>query len=334
MENLSNLPPSGSTQKHIRGWLSFFLFVVGCGSVFTLVMIIANSYPGSDGDFYSYLAFGIDIFFSIALVALACYTIYSFLHFRPNAVFLGRLYILVIFISNLLNLISGDLDDTGLNSLPQVVKGLVWSLIWLFYLSLSNQVAELFPKEKRVVFIRDKFIASTLMAIPALLFCVFLYTYLGNADDSYVVSSAEGEYSDGVVAFRVPESLLCETVDSIAENAYVSFESGDSIWGTVMGVYDTNTTEAYFEECVDSWRDTTLDGFDFSASDVNTGLVNHNMLRMQSVQYITDPRIVWTFAALYSPDTGKACIVSCYTTVPVNKTEGLVNDMLHTVRFK
>ena len=127
---------------------------------------------------------------------------------------------------------------------------------------------------------------------------------------------------------------MCERVDSLSDNIYHSFESGDSIWGTVVGVYDTNTTEAYFKECVDSWRDTTLDGYDFSVLDMNTGLVNHNMLHMQSIRYMTDPRLVWTFAALFSPETGKACLISCFATTPVEKTESLVNEMLHTMRFK
>ena len=83
-------------------------------------------------------------------------------------------------------------------------------------------------------------------------------------------------------------------------------------------------TEAYFKECVDSWRDTALDGYDFSVLDMNTGLVDHNVLRMQSIRYITDPRLVWTFAALFSPETGKACIISCFATTPVERTEGVV----------
>lgn len=170
------------------------------------------------------------------------------------------------------------MEDVGWGSLPQVVKGLVWSLIWFIYLSVSNQVAELFPKENRRVFNRDKYFAGSLLAIPALLF---------------------------------------------SDNIYHSFEAGDSILGTITGVFDTNTTESYFKECLDSWRDESLDGYDFSVSDISTRPVNHNMLRMQSVEYVTDPRLVWTFAALYSPETGKACIVSCFAAISVEQAESL-----------
>lgn len=334
MENTSNFTPSSPEKGQVCGWLSFFLFVVGFGSIFTLVMTIANSFPGGGEGFIIYLAFGIDLLFSLALVGLACYTIHAFIYIRPNAVFLGRLYIIVIFISNLLALLSGDMEDVGWGSLPQVVKGLLWSLIWFIYLSVSNQVAELFPKENRRIFKRDKYFAGSLLTIPALLFLIYLFVFLGNIGITPVISSDEGEYTDEVVAFRVPDYVACEKIDSIPDTIYHSFESGDSIVGTVMGVYDTNTTESYFKECLDSWRDESLDGYDFTVSDISTRQVNHNMLRMQSVEYVTDPRLVWTFAVLYSPETGKACIVSCLAAIPVEQAESLVNGILHTMRFK
>lgn len=220
------------------------------------------------------LAFGIDLLFSLALVALACYTIHAFIYIRPKAVFLGRLYIIVIFISNLLTLLSGDMEDVGWGSLSQVVKGSVWGLIRFVYLSVSNQVAELFPKENRRIFKRDKYFAGSLLTIPALLFFIYLFVFLGNIGITPLISSDAGEYTDEVVAFRVPGYDIC------------------------------------------------------------TRQINHSMLRMQSVEYVTDPRLVWTFAALYSPETGKACIVSCFAAIPEKQAESLVNDILHTMRFK
>lgn len=338
MENTSNLTPSVPEPKNVRGWLSFFLFVVGLGALFSLVTsIIAFSSVGS-GDWVTYLFSGIDVVFSLGLIALAGYTIHAFLNIRPNAVFLGKLYIVIIFISNILVLFFGEMPDPdmGWNSLSQVVKALVWAIIWFSYLCVSRQVQRLFPKEERVVFKRDKYFAASLLVIPTLLLLICFISFLGENATVASLSPEEGEYSDGVIAFRSPEDFLCERVDSdsLSDDICYSFESGDSIWGTVVGVYDTNTTEAYFQECVDSWRDTTLDGYDFSVLDMNTELLNHNMLRMQSIRYITDPCVVWTFAALFSPDTGKACIISCFATTPVERTEELVNEMLQTVRFK
>ena len=50
---------------------------------------------------------------------------------------------------------------------------------------------------------------------------------------------------------------ICEkdTVDNVCH----TFAIGDSIWGVVIGFYDTNASEEYFKECIDSWRNTELD---------------------------------------------------------------------------
>ena len=66
----------------------------------------------------------------------------------PNTVsrFEGKLYVIIIFISNMLVLLSGEMPDTGWDSLPQVVKALVLSFIWFSYLCVSRQVENLFPK--------------------------------------------------------------------------------------------------------------------------------------------------------------------------------------------
>ena len=112
MENTSNLIPPTPKQKYVRGWLSFFLFVVGFGSLFSLIMSIVGFSSVDNVGFITCLFSGIDILFSLGLVALAGYTIYAFLYIRPNAVFLGKLYVIVIFISNMLVLLSGEMPDT------------------------------------------------------------------------------------------------------------------------------------------------------------------------------------------------------------------------------
>ncbi|MGJ1015625.1 hypothetical protein ACR77X_17150 [Bacteroides salyersiae] len=117
------------------------------------------------------------------------------------------------------------------------MKALVWSFIWFSYLCVSRQVENLFPKEERMVFKRDKYFAVSLLVIPALLLLIYFISYLGNSTAVMSLSPEKGEYTDGVVAFRAPKGLLCERVDSISDNIYHSFESGDSIWGTIVGGY-------------------------------------------------------------------------------------------------
>lgn len=116
-------------------------------------------------------------------------------------------------------------------------------------------------------------------------------------------------------------------------NVCHTFAVGDSIWGVVIGFYDTNASEEYFKECIDSWRNTELDGYDFSILNTHQEVINQsNIMRMQSVKYETRPVLIWQFSMLLSPETGKACIVSLYSTT--EKIENLVNDLMASVRFK
>ena len=321
--------------RQVRGWLSFFLFVVGLGAAITVVVSIADfsldAYDAGMGAFLTYLVAFIDIVYTLGIGGMALYTILAFLHKRPNAVFLGKSYLIVIFLSNVLLLLSGDYDDYGLGSFPQIMKALIWGIIWFVYLCLSGQVSDLFPKEERKILTRDKYIVGSLLLAPVVLWSVLMLVYLGSALTPKDVSLEYGEYSDGAIAFRAPEGAICEKTDTL-DDVYHTFEMGDSIWGTVVGVYDTNTSEEYFKECVDSWRDTELDGYDFSVLNTHTEVVNQNIMHIQSVKYETRPPLIWQFSILSNPETGKACIVSLYSTT--EETDSIMNTLLFSVRFK
>lgn len=332
-QNLTPLIPQKDRQIH--GWLSFFLFVVGLGAAITVVVSIADfsldAYDTGGGAFLAYFIALVDIVYTLGIGGLAIYTILAFLNKRSNAVFLGKSYLIVIFLSNVLLLLGGDYDDYGLGSFPQIMKALIWGIIWFVYLCLSEQVSDLFPKEERKILSRDKYIVGSLMLTPVILWGILLLAYFGNVQTPMNVSLEHGEYSDGTVVFHAPENALCEKTDTLG-SVYHSFAIGDSIWGTVMGVYDTNTSEEYFKECVDSWRDTELDGYDFSVIDIHKEVINASIMRMQSVKYETRPSLIWQFSILFSPETGKACIVSLYSTT--EEIENIMNVLISSVRFK
>lgn len=332
-QNLTPLIPQKDRQIH--GWLSFFLFVVGLGAAITIVVSIADfsldAYDTGGGVFLAYFIALVDIAYTLGIGGLAIYTILAFLNKRSNAVFLGKSYLIVIFLSNVLLLLGGDYDDYGLGSFPQIMKALIWGVIWFVYLCLSGQVSDLFPKEERKILSRDKYIVGSLMLTPVILWGILLLAYLGNVQTPMNVSLEHGEYSDGTVVFHAPENALCEKTDTLG-SVYHSFAIGDSIWGTVMGVYDTNTSEEYFKECVDSWRDAELDGYDFSVIDIHKEVINASIMRMQSVKYETRPSLIWQFSILFSLETGKACIVSLYSTT--EEIENIMNVLISSVRFK
>lgn len=331
--NLTPLTPQKNRQ--VSGWLSFFLFVVGMGAAITIIVSFIDfsldDYDIGVGSFAAYLIAAIDIIYVLGIGGLALYTILAFLRKRPNAVFLGKSYLIVIFLSNVLLLLSGEYDDYGWGSLSQIIKALLFGVVWFLYLCFSDQVADLFPKNERKIQNKDKYIVGSLVLTPLVLLLFSIVVYLGYTMSSIDMAVEQGEYSDGTIAFHAPENAVCEKSDTLG-SVYHTFAIGDSIWATVVGVYDTNTSEEYFQECVDSWRDTDLDGFDFTVLDTHTGVVNRNLMRMQSVKYVTHPPLNWQFAILFSPETGKACIVSLYSTI--NGTENITDSLLHTIRFK
>ncbi|MDD3040701.1 hypothetical protein [Bacteroides sp.] len=313
----------------------FFLFVVGFGALLTIILSIANfsvdSYDAEMGSFFAYFFATIDIVYDLGIVWLAFYTIKAFFHKRPNAVFLGKSYLVVVSLSNILLLFSGDYTDYGWESLPQILKTLIFGVIWFLYLCLSRQVAELFPKEARKVLKKDKYLVGSLVLIPVFLLFVIFFIYLASSSTFLEVSPQQGEYGDGTIAFHMPANVVCEKTDTLG-TVFHSFFVGDSIWGTISSVYDTNTSESYFKECLDSWRDEELDGYDFSVFDIHMGVINRNLMRTQSVKYMTDPCLIWQFATLFSPETGKACLISLYTNT--DEAEIFVDSIMNSVRFK
>ena len=87
----------------IHGFLKFFLFVIFIGGLFSAVASIMtyNVEKNVSGYLFAlgYVIWGILFFF------LACYTIFSFLTRKPNAVFLAKAIACVQFANQLMNLV-------------------------------------------------------------------------------------------------------------------------------------------------------------------------------------------------------------------------------------
>lgn len=85
----------------------------------------------------------VDIFIGVCLFAIAIYTIYAFIQRKPNALFYGRLYVFLVFVTNIISAIGGSIE---FGTAKEVVRGVIWSIIWFFYLLLSSQVQRIIPK--------------------------------------------------------------------------------------------------------------------------------------------------------------------------------------------
>ncbi len=324
----------------IRGWLTFFLALgVGVGSILSFFLGIKDF---SMEDFVSPWFGGLTnmlgyvfAFFSIVLFpVLAAYVIYSFYTYKPNAVFLGKMYLIVIFLSNVLVLFGGEEDSVGSYRL---LKALFWSVIWFVYLCVSKQVNELFPKRNRKIYKRDKYLIATIIAIPLIYFAsilgdVFMASY--QAQQSRIESTLKsGELSDGRVAFILPTEFLAEKqINDDGETYFtMSLDNGGS--ATVYSGYADEDIPDDFSECMNNWRDQEMDDFDFVVISQNSEIVNGNIIQVKSLQYHADPILEWTFSLIYNTDKKICCLISYYH-IEDGETPNYFDEIASSVRFK
>lgn len=171
-ESVDECEVTSESLKHntdiIGGWLILFFIAVTFGGIFSAIYPIATfkseDYAGN------FCLASVDIITGFSLLLVAIITIYSFVNRKPNAVFWGKVYVALIFLTNFLSIISGNLEGTGIQSEKQAIKGLLWGTIWFLYLTFSKQVNEIIPKTFRKIRSSDWAIVGCIILTP-----VFMY---------------------------------------------------------------------------------------------------------------------------------------------------------------
>ncbi|MDD2516045.1 MAG: DUF2569 family protein [Candidatus Gracilibacteria bacterium] len=205
--------------KGIRGRLSFFLFGLFVSTIINLIvgisaisgMIETTGLPKSW--IYS-LAF-LDVLYFGGLIAFTIYTILAFLKLKENAVSLGKMYLILIFFSNLISVIfsafTGEpiaTETSYLDSSQIVVRSLVYSVIWFLYLIISKRVNNTFPKENRKTKTFDKLFFSAIIAIPIVIYSL---GFIGSS----IQQESTGQQSTEMNSTLSTENLIKETVKAI-----------------------------------------------------------------------------------------------------------------------
>ena len=187
----TGLPGSNPKGRKIRGWLTWFLIIIPIGAILTVAFSFTTSledlYDPELGYDVAFLLYMVDKIIAIGLFALAIYTVISFYTFKPNAVALGKTYVVIVFITNILALLSGEYETSGIGSLTQLFRATIWGIIWFTFLCVSEQVNRLFPKRERHFLKRDKwmlciFVGSILLCIIAVFISAFAYGMEMNAE--------------------------------------------------------------------------------------------------------------------------------------------------------
>lgn len=155
------------SNTQIKGWLIFFLLAIFVGGLISAISSFTN-FDAADYGGTIWLG-AVDIFIGVCLFAIAIYTIYAFIQRKPNALFYGRLYVFLVFATNIISAIGGDPE---FGTVKQVVRGIIWSIIWFFYLLLSDQVQRVIPKPFRKVKTSDWSILAVFIMISILCFAI------------------------------------------------------------------------------------------------------------------------------------------------------------------
>ncbi len=330
----------------ISGWLSFFLFAVGLGGLVSAVYPIATfdvaEYDGS------YLLASCDVFLGFMCLFIGIYTIYSFVQRKPNAVFVAKIYVVLIFVMNLVNLVMGGLESgNGIGSANQVVKGVIWGVIWYLYLIKSKKVAEVIPHDFRCRQSLDYYIIGALVILPVIILTVALHNALGNNESRRAemienVVLAPGEHTDGVAVFRVPDYFSCEWEDvepAPGNKIRVYTIEAPGIIANICSDFDGDTSDKNFMEYVDGWRNDEFAGDSSELVFDEKGEINGNQYRYMVTRfYDEEGEVAWRYILVYDKDDDKLTLVSAYDGYPDSDYKWGPDDYLHTliegIRFR
>lgn len=153
----------------------FFCFVIGLGGI---VSFIFNSFSGDFFEEYggSIWLKAVDTSSGIIGLIMAGYVIYAIIKRKSNAVFFAKAYVVMVFVTNLILLLTNMTDESNyMTSMRRTVSSLIWGVIWFLYLTFSEQIKTRFPKNMRKVDAKDWFLALSNLYIPMTFLLLFWF---------------------------------------------------------------------------------------------------------------------------------------------------------------
>ena len=333
-------------EEKIHGWLTFFLVMIGLGSILSVILnfkyISIDNYNwefSNEGFNYWMAIIGVlcEMIFVVGFSILGIITIMSFYKYKPNAVTLGKSYFIIAFCSNLFVLAVGEFEPTGLNTLSKILSRLIFQAIGFLYLSYSEQVISLFPEKKRVMYKRDKIFLSSIVAPMAIWFLfsfgVGIYERIKEDRfyDKYFINEnvlSVNVYTDGLIIFEQPEGLFLEKHETDGDVYYILHNEAVSI--TIYSTFDDTDTQEFFEDIMADWADEDFEDFDYDIVDYQHLILNDNSVYLITFIYHSEPVVEWSFMMMFNKETSKCCIISYFSTVETNYLE----ELIYSIRFK
>lgn len=268
------------------------------------------------------------------LCALSIYTVYSFRQRKSNAVFLAKTYVIVVFVSNLLALFSDEFEPTGLGSLQQVIRGLVWAIIWYTYLCVSKQIREIIPKEYRKLRNSDYGILVTFIILPLLILSIAIGSIQNSRQDEALnfiekVELKDGEYTDGRIVFKLPAGFSCKKEETDGFVFY-SVENEEVGTATICSDYDNDKSVKNIQSYWANWEDEDAKPYESSIINNEKEERNgHSIFKIVKKYNIDGTFVFWRFLMLFDDASSKVCVISCYD----NGVDYYVDELSNSIRF-
>lgn len=324
---------------NIHGWLSFFFFAIAVGGLISAIYPIATF---NAADYAGNIWLGaIDILMGIGMLAIASYTIYAFTQRKPNAVFYGRLYVVLVFVTNIISLIGNP--DAGLGGVKQTFRGIIWGIIWFLYLLYSEQVQEVIPKSFRKVSKFDWGVLAAIIVIPFLCFAIGMSNLNAEVENRESMEAeirevplADNERTDGKIIFAIPDGFQCESeeVEPMPGSKLMLFSlNNESIGnGTICSDYDNDSSIKNFDEYWKGWEGEDDKKYPKTNVDRGSKTINGHNCMYRVIRYnVNGIHVYWRFHILFDDLSGKCCVVSCYDR---NESTSYVDEILESIRFK
>jgi hypothetical protein len=317
----------------IRGWLSFFLFMVVIGGLFGVAYPIFT-FNLAEYDNNILLALS-DPLFGLMLFLLACYTFHAFLKRQPNAVFLAKMYLIAVFASNLLTLIGGEYELTGFGSVTRLVRSLIWCGIWFAFLLNSTNVEEVCPEDYRRIKKLDKYIVTAFIVFPLLVFAVVLLDISStnsNHEENLLqnVVLKDNEFTDSKIVFTRPTGFSCHDTEVDGLKIY-NLECEDVGSVTLCSDFEDNRSEQNVRTYWNNWEDEKAKELPSILERFESLEVNGHPYYYIVKRYTTEEgELYWRFIMMFDYETKKVCILSCYD----GGSDEYVAEILSSIRFK
>lgn len=320
------------SKPKLPGWYIFFLGTSALGAIVSVVNI---SHDVLTIDYSDACALCSDLFTAIAIGAIFIYALIAGLQRKPNAVYLARTYIILIFLQSLLLLWAGDYEQDGyLGSLKQISRSLIWAVVWFLYFIFSKGMKEAFPVSSRRFLTYDIPLVSSLFLLPYIFLAISLYNVYSKAtEDAFQppfanVELQQGQLSDGWSLLQIPEGCEGELVsDSLAQHYYIN---RDTISDATVTICLAETfSSAEFEEAWQNWITEGYEPEEYSTSSVDSVSYGRNH-GWQKRTIFPDDRLESVFTIVFDQQASLCAIVNEWLTLDASS---FTEELLYSLEF-